>query len=216
MASSSGNQKLRKGVGDTKDAILDAAERIFSQRGFHATTIRDVFKDAGLNSGLMTYYFRSKDDLFTATILRRLPVFTARFNLVFDGELGTGSDRSVKTHIENYLRFFLETGYAPDSDMRNYTILLAKAAGAYEEAVVAAALSRFDFITERIVTELSVVAPSVNNGILREAVFYLESAVTTMLLTERHRQTRLAHMDSARRDLFIKTMARFFAKGLEI
>ncbi len=46
--------------------ILDAARRVFSQKGFDATNVSDVAAAAGVSQGTVYHYFDSKDDLFMA------------------------------------------------------------------------------------------------------------------------------------------------------
>src|ERR1700739_2315747 len=43
-----------------------AAKEVFARKGFHATTIADIAKEAGLAYGSIYWYFDSKDDLFHA------------------------------------------------------------------------------------------------------------------------------------------------------
>lgn len=49
-----------------RDEIMAAAKKVFSRKGFHATTIADIAKEAGLAYGSIYWYFDSKDDLFHA------------------------------------------------------------------------------------------------------------------------------------------------------
>ncbi len=51
-----------------RDEILAAAKKVFARKGFHATTIADIAKEAGLAYGSVYWYFDSKDDLFHALI----------------------------------------------------------------------------------------------------------------------------------------------------
>src|SRR6476659_4895922 len=46
-----------------REAILSAAELLFSTRGFNAVSIRDIALEAGANPGSVTYHFKSKDGL---------------------------------------------------------------------------------------------------------------------------------------------------------
>ncbi len=46
-----------------REAILSAAEPLFSTRGFNAVSIRDIALEAGANPGSITYHFKSKDGL---------------------------------------------------------------------------------------------------------------------------------------------------------
>ena len=49
-----------------RDEILAAAKAVFADRGFHATTIADVARAAGISYGSIYWYFDSKDALFHA------------------------------------------------------------------------------------------------------------------------------------------------------
>ena len=49
-----------------RDQILSAARRCFLRDGFHATSMQDLFTEAGLSSGAVYSYFASKDDMILA------------------------------------------------------------------------------------------------------------------------------------------------------
>ncbi|MGI9433200.1 MAG: TetR/AcrR family transcriptional regulator [Myxococcota bacterium] len=51
---------------ETRDRIVAAAVECFSERGFRAASTREIATRAGTNQGLITYHFRSKDDLWKA------------------------------------------------------------------------------------------------------------------------------------------------------
>lgn len=55
---------------ETRDRILDAALRLFRERGFEQTTMREVAVEAGVATGAAYYYYRSKEDLVMAFYLR--------------------------------------------------------------------------------------------------------------------------------------------------
>lgn len=55
---------------ETRNRILDAALRLFRERGFDETTMRDVAAEAGVATGAAYYYYRSKEDIVLAFYLR--------------------------------------------------------------------------------------------------------------------------------------------------
>ncbi|MCK5941317.1 MAG: TetR family transcriptional regulator [Planctomycetes bacterium] len=55
---------------DTKDTILDAAETLFAEQGFAATSLRQLTARAGVNLAAVNYHFGSKEELVKA-VLRR-------------------------------------------------------------------------------------------------------------------------------------------------
>jgi AcrR family transcriptional regulator len=54
---------------DRRQALLDAAVRVFARKGFHSARVGDVAEEAGVAYGLVYHYFRSKDELLE-TIFR--------------------------------------------------------------------------------------------------------------------------------------------------
>ncbi|MGW0699987.1 TetR/AcrR family transcriptional regulator [Streptomyces sp. NPDC002867] len=46
--------------------ILDGAARCFARNGFHATSMQDILREAGLSAGAVYRYFRSKEELIEA------------------------------------------------------------------------------------------------------------------------------------------------------
>ncbi|WP_280268455.1 TetR/AcrR family transcriptional regulator [Nocardia wallacei] len=49
-----------------RQQILDAAQQCFARKGFHATSMQDVFAESGLSAGAVYRYFKSKDELIAA------------------------------------------------------------------------------------------------------------------------------------------------------
>jgi AcrR family transcriptional regulator len=55
----------------TKAALLDAATKLFGERGFDRTTVRDIANLAGVNQALLFRYYGSKDALFATVLATR-------------------------------------------------------------------------------------------------------------------------------------------------
>ncbi|MFC7342209.1 TetR family transcriptional regulator [Saccharopolyspora griseoalba] len=66
-----GAPRRRKDSAATKEALLQAASELFAERGFSATTVRDVAARAGVNQALLFRYFGSKSELFAAVLAGR-------------------------------------------------------------------------------------------------------------------------------------------------
>jgi AcrR family transcriptional regulator len=73
-AGSTGNNRpgRRPGGPDTRGEILRAARESFAGKGFTATSIRAVAREAGVDAALVHHYFDSKDELFIESMA--LPV----------------------------------------------------------------------------------------------------------------------------------------------
>ncbi len=78
---------------DTKTRILDTAEVLFAERGYSATSLRDITAEAGVNLAAVNYHFGSKEALLAAVFERRVvPVNNERLRLLdlVEAEAGKG------------------------------------------------------------------------------------------------------------------------------
>jgi len=67
----------------TKDRILDAAEKLFSDNGFETTSLRDITTSAQVNLAAVNYHFQSKDSLIDSVIARRIePINRKRLEML--------------------------------------------------------------------------------------------------------------------------------------
>ncbi len=67
----------------TKARILDAAEALFMEHGFEATSLRSLTSAASVNLAAVHYHFGSKEELFQAVLTRRLdPMNQERIELL--------------------------------------------------------------------------------------------------------------------------------------
>jgi AcrR family transcriptional regulator len=55
----------------TREGLISAAERLFTERGFHASTVDEIALEAGYTKGAVYSNFASKEDLFFAVYERR-------------------------------------------------------------------------------------------------------------------------------------------------
>ncbi|MGE9313717.1 TetR/AcrR family transcriptional regulator [Niabella sp. CJ426] len=55
-----------------KEHILEKAEALFSEKGFDATSVRDIAKAAGINIAMISYYFGSKEKLMEELFKMRM------------------------------------------------------------------------------------------------------------------------------------------------
>jgi TetR/AcrR family transcriptional regulator len=72
------SQRVRDPEG-TRTAIIDAAERLFAENGFAATSMRDISTASGVSHPLIHHYFGSKDELYSAVKRRLVEGYAKRF-----------------------------------------------------------------------------------------------------------------------------------------
>lgn len=62
---------MKTDFNDKQIQILQVAERLFAEKGFDGTSIRDIVKEAKINIAMVSYYFGSKEQLLESIILYR-------------------------------------------------------------------------------------------------------------------------------------------------
>jgi AcrR family transcriptional regulator len=65
------SRKLSRAGVDTRGKLLDAAERLFANKGYDGASLRDIADSADQHLALTTYHFGSKERLFEEVIQRR-------------------------------------------------------------------------------------------------------------------------------------------------
>ena len=81
-----------------RNLILDAATKVFAEKGFHRATIKDIAKAGGVADGTIYNYFRNKTDLLIA-LLDRLNESERR-----EIDLSHEQVRDVRSFFTSYLR----------------------------------------------------------------------------------------------------------------
>lgn len=93
-------------VRDTKDRILDVAERLFATKGIEATSLRQITREATVNLAAVNYHFQSKDELVRSVYLRRIrPMNTMRLCLLNALE---GAEQNEAKPLDGLLEAFFE------------------------------------------------------------------------------------------------------------
>lgn len=88
----------------TQAAILNAAERLFAERGFDATSLRAITREAGVNLAAVNYHFRTKVGLFQAVFERRVEAINQeRLELLDALERRPGGPPPVREVLEALL-----------------------------------------------------------------------------------------------------------------
>ncbi len=87
-----------------REDIIDAAERVFSAKGFVNATIDDIANEAELSKGALYLYFKNKKELCLAIIVRILRQISSRFEDILHQQ-GKGIDK-ILTLASAFLDFY--------------------------------------------------------------------------------------------------------------
>lgn len=94
----------------TDDRLLDAAERLFAERGVDAVSLRAIMAAAGTNVAAVHYHFGSKERLIEALLDRHLHRIAQRRFALLDAAAKAGTLRAVATAIVIPLAELVEQG----------------------------------------------------------------------------------------------------------
>ena len=93
----------------TRESLMDAAEELFAERGFHGTSIRDIIDEAGCNIAAVNYHFKGKENLYYEVTGRRL---AARREVLLAHIQDTMEDSEdlpdLKSVLASYAQEFIE------------------------------------------------------------------------------------------------------------
>jgi AcrR family transcriptional regulator len=76
----------------SRGQLLDAAERVFSEKGFHDASLKEIAERAEYSVGSVYSFFEGKDDLFRQMFVRRGAEFMVGMHAILDGE-GTATEK---------------------------------------------------------------------------------------------------------------------------
>lgn len=85
----------------TRERLLLAALRLFSQQGYARTSVRAIAQEAGANVAAIAYHFGDKAALYTATFYE--PLGSSQDLIACVGEPGLGLEAALQRYFENHL-----------------------------------------------------------------------------------------------------------------
>ena len=201
---------------DTKEHILDAAERLISEKGIDAVSLRSITAAADVNLAAVHYHFGSKEGLVRKVFARRveglnrdrLAQLTAAEERAGDGPLA----------VEDVLRSLYEPAFRlfqqhPDGRMfvRICGRLYAEPAAYVQEHVD----QLFEQVVKRFTAAFERALPGVNELDRSWGVHFAVGAmIHTMLDSERLKRFTDGVCDPADVETAIEEMVRFSAAGL--
>lgn len=87
----------------TEEKIRSAAKKLFTEKGYSNTTVRDVAEEAVVNVALVNYYFRSKEKLFHSIFSESFEEYSKQIEVVLYSE-----DLSLEHRIRSFIGGFTD------------------------------------------------------------------------------------------------------------
>ena len=163
------------------DRILDAAEDLFSKRGFDGVTMREVANLANVDAALAHYYFATKQGLFDAVLERRAElVFSERMEAFDLYEAECGDNVEVEGAVAAFLLPLLERARKGDDGWKNYFRLIALVNNDASH-VALSIMSYFDPLVHRLIAVVKRALPDAREEELFWCFHFLTGSLTLAL-----------------------------------
>ncbi len=163
---------------DTKQRILDTAERLIGQQGYAGTSLRQIISAAGVNLAAVHYHFGSKEDLLDELISRKAdPVNAKRLALLdrYEAEAGGGP-----VEVEKILAAFFDPMVETCAESPDFVKVMGRI---YSEGLLPTIIGKHFFPTiARFVKTLRRALPTLPEGELAARLQFMVGAMSHALL----------------------------------
>lgn len=95
----------------TEKIILEAAKKVFLDKGFDGARMQEIADEAEINKALLHYYFRSKDKLFDAIFDEAFKQFLPNISQVLTSDMEL-SDK-IRAFVGHYIDMLLDNPHLP-------------------------------------------------------------------------------------------------------
>lgn len=150
---------------DKRDDILDVAEKLFSEKGFEAISIREISKAAEINIAMVSYYFGSKEKLYEEVVNRKLISSEMIIKYIEQHETYTNKLFAI---VDMFINKFFER-----RDFQNII---------FREMAMNQRTGMAELITNRLHQNFSVIQDVIENGIKHKEFKKVDVELTVMTI----------------------------------
>lgn len=96
---------------NTEQKILDAAEDVFQEKGYDGARMQEIAERAGINKGLLHYYFKTKDALFDGIFGLAINGMISKITGIL--ELDISLEEKISLVVDQYMALLLKRPNLP-------------------------------------------------------------------------------------------------------
>ena len=143
---------------DTREALLDAAEKLFSEHGIQASSLRMITQQAGANLAAVHYHFGSKEGLVRAVFSRRLrPLAEERLRLLEASDLA--GEEALEQVIDAFVSPLIRRMSESPDGAQEFAQLMGRAFTEPSEEVRSMLIEEFKPTADRFIGALRQLLP---------------------------------------------------------
>ncbi|SEQ79607.1 TetR/AcrR family transcriptional regulator [Pedobacter rhizosphaerae] len=132
---------------DKRQAILEAAEKLFCETGYEGTSTRQIAKESGANMAMINYYFGSKEGVFLEIMNDRIASFGSQLRIINEDKIS--SLEKLHKVIEGYVnRILSNTAF---HKMMHRELSLTQRPEMYDK--IKDAMGQNMYVIEKIITD---------------------------------------------------------------
>ena len=198
----------------TKERILNAAERLFSERGLDGVSMRDIASAADVQLALLSYYFRSKEGLYRAVFHRRIdPISKERISKLRELMARKNPPPTIELVLDALARPWVEL-----RDKRGgllYTRLIAREVGDPREGSRGIVKDMLDPIALEFIAAMERVLPQHPRAEIHWAYhFFIGGLLLILLKQERIQRLSGRLCDMTHSEQVVEEIVSLFARAL--
>ncbi len=201
---------------DTKTRIMDVAEKLFAEKGFSGTSLRNITAAAGTNLASIHYHFGSKEELIKALAARIFdPVNEERTNMLESLEEKYGeSSPPLEDIITAFIRPMIKIRIKDRAGKNNFLKLMARIHTEEENLHDMIHEKHMHKICEKFIQVLFKTLPHLSHiELLWRFKFMLGTVMATLLPHPGHKNFNHTMADFTNVDTILSRVVPFIAAG---
>lgn len=157
-----GALELDRAPGTRLSAILNAAERVFGERGYAGASMRSIADEAGVAQALVHYHYATKDKLYEAVFDRRSSAINQHRGKLLDDLFASERTATVEDVLTIAFTPLSEIFHGEDAvNLALYVQLVASVSLGSDERSQRIRETYYDPIAERIIDAVHTVVPGI-------------------------------------------------------
>ena len=165
---------------DTRERILQSSRKLFAEKGFDMTSVRDITSDAGCNVASVNYHFGGKENLYLETFRSMLTLLRDQRLAVLDELM----ERIPPPTLEEFLQSFAEGFVDPLADHGRGRLFMALVSREMFDARLPHGVFLEEFIhpiLERALTALAAFGPTLEPATAHMCIMSMVGQLLHML-----------------------------------